>query len=400
MRGTFVILVLTLALAQPALAACGPTGCVINQGCPKGSITPGKSIQATIKAAGCNSTVICVKPGTYNGKIDFLGKPITLVSSGGPTVTFLNGGGTGPVVTFKTSEGPDSILDGFTVMNGSAQNGGGIFINNASPTIRNSIIRNNIATGASGGFSRGGGVWVGGASSRPSITCSRIQSNSATYGGGGLATTGSADPFLRRDHFEANSAPYGGAISTHPTGRLDVASTSFFSNRATDGGAIHSGVVYGNALIRQSWFRGNTATSNGGAIWVPAGLAEVVNCTFEGNRASNGGAIADGYGSMVSVSSSVFVNNTTTGGGSAALANTHPAPSNTALVNHYNDFFGNVGGDSLNTYGNVGLLAVDPVLNQCCATAGVINLGIPDFHFNDANATRNDMGACGGPTIP
>ncbi len=395
----FLSLLLASASAQPVLAACGPSGCVINQGCPKGSIIVGASIQAAINAAPFKSSTLCVKPGTYTGKINFLGKPIRLVLSGGPTVTILNGGGTGPVVTFNTSEGRDSILEGFRVENGRAQAGGGIFINNASPTIKNSIVQKNVATGAA--YSRGGGIWVGGPSAKPSITCVRIESNSASYGGGGLLTTAYADPYIRGAHFQANTAPYGGAIASHHNGRLDIAASSFLANKATDGGAIHTGTAYGNVLVRQCWFKGNTAAGNGGAIWIPGGLAEVVNSTFESNQASNGGAIAAGYGSLASVASSIFVKNQTTGGGSATLVNSHPAPTNTALVNHYNDFFGNAGGDFLNTYGDVDLLFADPQLNQCCAGAAsaVVDAGIPDYMFNDPNGTRNDMGACGGQSF-
>src|SRR6185369_3501348 len=110
-------------------------------------------------------------PGTYTGKIDFHGKPVNLVSSGGPIVTFLDGGGAGPVVTFATAEGRDSILDGFTVRNGQAGYGAGIYINSASPTVRNSILTSNRATGT---FGRGGGVGVIGVQAFPAILCTQF----------------------------------------------------------------------------------------------------------------------------------------------------------------------------------------------------------------------------------
>ncbi len=402
MRRTVFLLSLALAgaMAQPTLAACpGTSTCRRPVGCPKGSVivSAGQSIQSAINAVACSAT-ICVKPGTYPGLIDFKGKKINLVSSNGPAVTILNGGGAGPVVSFKTAEGPGSILDGFKVMNGKFPTGGGIYISNASPTIRHCIIQKNVAaTTSSNSFPRGGGVWVGGASAKPVITCTRFLGNHADYAGGGLLTAGSADPYLRLDHFEGNTAPYGGGIAAYSHGRLDVGTTLFLSNQATgDGGGIHAGVVYGNVLVRQCWFKGNRAGGSGGGMWIPAGLAQVLNNTFDGNQAAVGGGIAAGHGGMVDVASTIFVNNT-----GVALVNTQPVGSNTSVVNHYNDFFNNSGGTFLDTYGDLDPLLVDPQLNACCPVPGspVIDAGIPDPLFNDPNGTRNDMGACGGPAI-
>lgn len=398
MRKTLVLFVLVLAgaWAQPSLADCpGTEACQPNRGCPRGSIRVrrGQSIQRAIDAARAGAT-LCVAPGTYRGLINFRGKPIHLVSSGGPTVTFLDGGGTGPVVTFSSAEGKDSILNGFTVRNGTAANGGGIYIKEASPTIRNSIVTGNTAIGE---FGRGGGIGVTGVWAHPSITCTRIIANTASYAGGGLTSTYSANPYLRSVHFERNSASYGGAISVAWSGRLDLGWAQLLANQASvDGGGIHVGVPYGNALVRQAWFKGNSAGSSGGGMWVPAGLAEVVNSTFDGNQAAEGGGIAAGFGSMVNTASNLFVNNT-----AGSLVNA--SGSNTSVVNHYNGFFPTVGGDFLNTYGDKGLLVgSDPLLGgSCCPGPGspAIDAGIPDFHFNDANGSPNDMGACGGPAL-
>ena len=98
----------------------------------------------------------------------------------------------------------------------------------------------------------------------------------------------------------------------------------------------------------------------------------------------------------------LFVRNATTSAGSAALVNAHG--SNTSVVNHYNGFFGNTGGHYLQTYLRGSDLGPDPrpvLRGSCCPAPGswAINAGIPDFHFNDPNGSRNDMGACGGPAL-
>ena len=66
---------------------------------------------------------VVVRPGTYEERIDFLGKAITVRSEQGPDVTVIDGGSPsnpdrGSVVVFENGEGPDSVLDGFTLTNG------------------------------------------------------------------------------------------------------------------------------------------------------------------------------------------------------------------------------------------------------------------------------------------
>ncbi len=113
------------------------------------------TIQAGIDAAQ-NGDTILVSPGTYNENIDFKGKAIT-VTTGAKSYsdaisTILNGVGNGPVVTFQTNEPAAAILNGFTIQNGGASAGpqalgGGLAIENASPTITNNIVTKNYGCG-------------------------------------------------------------------------------------------------------------------------------------------------------------------------------------------------------------------------------------------------------------
>src|SRR5262249_30583777 len=93
------------------------------------------TIQAGIQAAANGDTVL-VAPGTYRENVNFLGKLITVQSSGGPAVTIIDGGRAGSVVTFENGESTSAVLKGFTIENGNAPSqGGGISISSASPTI-------------------------------------------------------------------------------------------------------------------------------------------------------------------------------------------------------------------------------------------------------------------------
>lgn len=85
------------------------------------------SIQKAINAAS-NGCEISVYDGTYNENINFIGKAITVHSVNGAEKTNIDGNAKGTVVTFNSGEGKDSLLDGFTIINGYAEKGGGIYI--------------------------------------------------------------------------------------------------------------------------------------------------------------------------------------------------------------------------------------------------------------------------------
>ncbi|RLE44992.1 hypothetical protein DRJ25_06180, partial [Candidatus Woesearchaeota archaeon] len=143
---------------------------------------PYKTIQEAIEAANDGDTVV-VHPGTYTGDgnrdIDFLGKAITVRSEdpeeeGIVAVTIIDceASGEGPsrAFIFQTLEDANSILDGFTILNGYVREdangtpdpngngadgedsmGGAINCIGASPIIRNCIINNCVAEGGAGG---------------------------------------------------------------------------------------------------------------------------------------------------------------------------------------------------------------------------------------------------------
>lgn len=114
-------------------------------------VAAGESIQAAIIAASPGD-VITVAPGLYAEDIDFLGKAVTVVGAGLETV--VEGTGTGPVVTFASGEGTDSILDSLTITGGLADLGGGIHVAHSSPRIVRNVIYRNAAR------SRGSGIYV------------------------------------------------------------------------------------------------------------------------------------------------------------------------------------------------------------------------------------------------
>ncbi len=135
------VLVILLAVSS----AQADTIYVDDDNCPDpGSGTVGDpycSIQTAIDNAVDTDEVV-VAPGTYFETINFLGKAIWLHSSDGVEVTTIDGTGNFHVVRCVSGEGPNTLLDGFTITGGSGMfhpvwivAGGGMYNIDSSPTV-------------------------------------------------------------------------------------------------------------------------------------------------------------------------------------------------------------------------------------------------------------------------
>ncbi|MHC4645462.1 MAG: S8 family serine peptidase [Planctomycetota bacterium] len=133
-----------------------------------------------------NGGVVWVADGTYTGEgnrdVDFRGKAITVSSVNGPDNCIVDCQGTASDhhqgFVFYSREKLDSVLDGFTIINGYAWYGAAIYCGGTRPTIRNCIIRGNTAEGEGGGLYGCGGVVN---------NCVFSANTAGGFGGGGLA---------------------------------------------------------------------------------------------------------------------------------------------------------------------------------------------------------------------
>ena len=200
-----------------------------------------ENIQAAIDAASDGDEIV-VMPGTYTGTnievINPLGKLITIRSSAGPEVTIIDAEGARRGVTFETGEGPDTIIEGFTITGGTGgpqgNYGGGINCSNSSPTIKDCIIEDNYSISGGGIYcngntdheanpiiigciirnnvaSSGGGIYLGN-NSNPSLTDCLIESNATDWGygrGGGIYCYGNNTPTLTGCTVSGNSCSSG-----------------------------------------------------------------------------------------------------------------------------------------------------------------------------------------------
>jgi len=207
-----LVLSFSLVTAVPVLAV--PEVWVDDDwaGLPNGTLVNGHTIGtnafATITlgiiAADLGGATVHVAAGDYYENIDL--KNGVDVLGAGAGVTTIDGGASGSVVT-ASGVGATTVLDGFTITNGSASMGGGMYNATASPTVSNCIFYDNAASGDTG---CGGGM--ANADSSPTVINCIFYGNTASglHGcGGGMYNSGSSGAFtptLVNCTFYGNSA--------------------------------------------------------------------------------------------------------------------------------------------------------------------------------------------------
>lgn len=266
------------------------------------------TIQAGIDAASEGDTVL-VAPGTYTENLYFNGKSIAVRSSGGSSITVIDGDNDNPVVTFSNKETVQAVLDGFRITNGkpggirctndshpvienntitenSAKLGAGIYCYQSSPVIRNnricdnagedgvgifcsraytSIITNNTICGNIGNyssFSDGGGIYC--EYSSPTISNNLISDNKVNRYGGGINCR-YASPVISGNTITGNETEsLGGGIYSFESD-FTLVNSSITRNSAGEGGALlcdRSDVTVENNTIKL-----NSAHHSGGGMY-------------------------------------------------------------------------------------------------------------------------------------
>jgi PKD repeat protein len=233
-------------------------------------VNPGESIQGKI-ATSMDGDTILVAPGVYRENINFNGKDIT-VKSEKPFEAIIDGKYLMNTVRFVNDETRRAILTGFIIRHGDSEKGGGIYIDNASPTIDNCRIEDNSAE------LYGGGIYINGESS-PLITQTIIQNNRSIASGAGLYCYKST-PTLSQSIITQNETQL-------------------------NGGAIYSTGNAGPNLLNTLIYD-NFARYNGGGIAVNNAGVIVKHCTVVDNNAGEGIAL---YAANVQSPNQVVVQN-------------------------------------------------------------------------------------------
>ena len=211
-----------------------------------------ETIQDAVDSAVDGDTVL-VADGTYTGKgnihIDLSGKRISVVSENGADRTVINCKTYGIGFLFSGSENQETLLEGFSIINGYSDDlGGGIrCTDQASPSIVDCI----------------------------------ISDNTSMSGGGGLYCSNSS-PIVMGCTFTGNSAPQGGGIYTSEL----------------------SEPYFGNCTICV-----NSAAEKGGALYSESSFPQAIHCTVAENYAPSGGGIALNGSSSAIIKNSILWNN-------------------------------------------------------------------------------------------
>lgn len=177
-------------------------------------------------------------------------------------------------------------IDGFIITGGKAEDGGGIYIYDASPIIQNNVITAN-STITSGTYAdgRGGGIYVGG-SSTAVIAQNHILSNTSGYGGGIYHNNWAATITITTNEIADN-------IVSHRGGGIMV-------ERAPD-------------VIQTNVISGNTAHDDGGGILIWEAAPQVEANRIVNNSASVGGGISMRNNATPNLINNLLISNTRDG---------------------------------------------------------------------------------------
>ena len=368
--------------------------------------TPCATIQHAIDVANDGDRVL-IASGLYTQSTT-LDKPVSLTGVNSDT-TIIHAIAGQRVLTVTGATITNSVvISGLTFMDGLADKGGGILIQQqALPIIRNSLLYNNRAD-------QGGGLYSYGP---VSMIDTRVISNGAIHGGGGayagMTATLTGGEFIANDswadgggaylvqaaiitgtQFRNNHGSNGGGLfadlNTYP-GPWVLTNTEFFGNAAqAGGGAALFGTSQITVQIDGGRFENNTSSTYGGGL-----LGDRVR--LNGTRFISNSAVSSGGGALVydaSVTDSLFERNAISTGDGGGLMAHNLLLRHTTFVS--NTASGNGGG--LFASEAVTLTNVDFISNTAQENGGAV-LGGPSFvtggHFIDNHATGHNSTAGG-----
>ena len=232
-----------------------------------------------------------------NGELQ-IGHNVTI---NGPGAASLAVNGNAQSRVFHNFPGVTASISGLTVTNGftsgnyPANEGAGIFNDQAALTLSNCLVTGNSAPGNVG---TGGGISndASGSSATLQIDNCTVSNNSVSYEGGGIGNPNGAVT-VTNSTISDNSAGYAGGGISNPShgGTLTLMNTTISRNSA----GAYGGVVQndGTLTVNNSTMSDNSAGTSGGGIYneyISGGTVIVNYSTISGNTATtSGGGIAN-----------------------------------------------------------------------------------------------------------
>jgi len=285
------------------------------------------SIQAGLDSCAAYDTVF-VGPGIYYENIDWpYIQGINLISEHGPDTTIIDGDQNASVIHLSLmASDSTTVIHGFTIRNGDAWLGGGIYSVGGKPTISGNIITENTsqwpvrlhgsereAVDIAIGFDsepavqhigpppQGGGIYTEWSSAV--IIDNVIADNTATANGGGIACfcdAANISPTIFNNTISYNTAHTGGAIYIDcPFTMTIIKENTISMNSADYGGGIACYYVFQPLLrITKNMIIENTADSAGGGIWCYLASSPIIDSCILSRNVGDG-IYSDYYSSPV-----------------------------------------------------------------------------------------------------
>ena len=301
---------------QHVIVRVSPAGDDANDGSSWASAK--RTVQAAIEAAlVAGGGEVWVKGGTYYERIvlrnfvylfgGFAGDETERSQRDwGSHMTILDGDGQGSVVTCQESGFNLNRLDGFTITNGSAEYGGGIYLEYSSPMLTNNTIVGNSAY-------QGGGIYL--SKSCATVTSDTISANNADNRGGGCYQIYSS-PMVTNNTIAANYAYIGGGLYLTDNTAITsyMSSPRIVNNKIMDNCAAYRGgglfLEESSPIIANNTITANIAPSGGGLYLGWYCSPNIANNTITANSAPSGGGLwFDGYQSFPTISNTIVAFN-------------------------------------------------------------------------------------------
>ena len=322
------------------------------------------TIQEAIDVAKQNDSIF-VSPGRYIENINFKGKNVKVRSTEGISNTVIDGDGKGSTVTFNGGESETTILDGFTIINGSKS--GILCDSSSSPTLQNLRITNSHS-------SYGGGIGCLNNSS-PFINNVTLIGNNASYGGG-IYCWNNSSPHLRNVRITGNFATVGGGLSCSSSSNPLLENVLIVQNSAAYGGGVEI-LFLSSPIFKNVTIANNTSALSLGGMYCNVSLDPKLINTIVWNN-----PLAAVYFETINTPNSITVSYSDIEGGRNGIKD-----NNHGTVNWLN---GNINSNPLFQNPDAGDFRLQ-LASPC------INKGDSSAIYNDYDGSRNDMGAYGGP---
>lgn len=247
---------------------------------------------------------------------------------------------TDSVLKFAGTIGNGTVVDGLIISGGggqdysgipySARYGGGVVLNQVSPTLRNIEITGN-SVGSTSQLGCGGGLMMNGSSAI--LENVHIHGNTGIFGGGIFINN--STPTLVDCVIEDNLAIFdnfthdpqgGGLYATDSDVALENTTISGHLDMDT-GGGMYVTQISGSSMLTMTGgaVANNSATVNGGGLYMSGGQANLTSVEFSGNTKTAASTFMNGggfyfTGATVSLDSLTCFDNEANAGGGGALA--------------------------------------------------------------------------------